>query len=149
MAALFAQTCERYFALCRETGPGLLSRLAVLLADLHAQVLRLPEGGVGEDTEVAGPEYQSVYAHIGAAFPELGFYHHCLNPLSVCEEPHTGTGDAIDDLADIYCDLHEGWSLWNKGYVAEAVWQWRFGFQQHWGAHLVAVQTVVYEQMHP
>jgi hypothetical protein len=51
-----------------------------------------------------------------------------------------------DDLADIYRDLIEGLDAYDRqteNCVAEAVWQWRFGYEHHWGIHLFnALKTV-------
>lgn len=53
-----------------------------------------------------------------------------------------------DDLADIYRDLRHGLDLFNLGgtdAVAEATWEWRFGYENHWGAHLFRALTTVHE----
>lgn len=53
-----------------------------------------------------------------------------------------------DDLADIYRDLHHGLKLWEVGTSdaqAEAAWQWRFGFESHWGHHLFRAMLTVHE----
>jgi len=51
-----------------------------------------------------------------------------------------------DDLADIYRDLHPGLTLWNLNTTEskiESSWQWRFGYDTHWGNHLFrAAQTI-------
>lgn len=53
-----------------------------------------------------------------------------------------------DDLADIYRDLRHGLDLYALGdseNVAEAVWQWRFGYENHWGTHLFRALMTVHE----
>ncbi len=53
-----------------------------------------------------------------------------------------------DDLADIYRDLRDSLDLYALGgpeQIAEAVWQWRFGYESHWGAHLMRALLTVYE----
>ncbi len=51
-----------------------------------------------------------------------------------------------DDLADIYRDLHDGVRFYDSGEkdgMEEAVWQWKFGYEHHWGSHLFnALHTV-------
>ena len=51
-----------------------------------------------------------------------------------------------DSLADIYRDLHDGLrfcDLANDGGMQEAIWQWRFGYEHHWGLHMFeALHTV-------
>lgn len=53
-----------------------------------------------------------------------------------------------DDLADIYRDLRYGLDLWQLGKpesIAEAAWQWRWGYEHHWGQHLLQAMTTVHE----
>ena len=53
-----------------------------------------------------------------------------------------------DDLADIYLDLRHGLDLYSRGdadHLAEAVWQWRFGFENHWGEHLFRALMTIHE----
>jgi hypothetical protein len=53
-----------------------------------------------------------------------------------------------DDLVDIYRDLRHGLDLYAIGdpeHIAEAVWVWRFGYENHWGAHLFRALATVHE----
>ncbi|GAX39969.1 hypothetical protein NIES4075_09310 [Tolypothrix sp. NIES-4075] len=34
--------------------------------------------------------------------------------------------------------------LYNQGYITEAVWEWRFHFEIHWGVHLVGAQRAIH-----
>ena len=47
-------------------------------------------------------------------------------------------------LADIYRDVHEGLVLWEMARPEQAVWEWRFGYWSHWGAHLVEALSAIY-----
>lgn len=53
-----------------------------------------------------------------------------------------------DDLADIYLDLKNGLNCWaintNESKI-EAAWEWRFGFDSHWGTHLARAMQTVHE----
>ena len=40
-----------------------------------------------------------------------------------------------DDIADIYRDLQGGLVAFRAGEIDDAVWEWRFGFDTHWGRH--------------
>lgn len=42
-----------------------------------------------------------------------------------------------DDLGDIYSDIKRGLNAWNDGehLRTEAIWEWAFNFEGHWGAH--------------
>jgi Domain of unknown function (DUF5063) len=53
-----------------------------------------------------------------------------------------------DDLADIYRDLHNGLALWKLNTPEskiEASWQWRFGYDAHWGNHLFRAAQTIHE----
>ena len=44
-------------------------------------------------------------------------------------------GDLADDLVAIYGDVALGLYLHQAGRADDALWQWGFGFQSHWGQH--------------
>jgi hypothetical protein len=44
-------------------------------------------------------------------------------------------GDLADDLVDIYRDVSAGSAFHDAGCVDDAIWQWGFSFQTHWGKH--------------
>lgn len=53
-----------------------------------------------------------------------------------------------DDLTDIYLDLRHGLDLYAVGdpdHIAEAFWQWRSGYENHWGRHLFRALMTVHE----
>lgn len=50
-----------------------------------------------------------------------------------------------DGLYSVYLDVKEGFDVIEAGYPEqEAVWEWRFGFWTHWGAHAAEVQRVIH-----
>lgn len=64
------------------------------------------------------------------------------------EEDQVRASMLWDDLADVYRDLRRGLDLFNLGgsdAVADATWQWRFGYENHWGTHLFRAMTTVHE----
>jgi hypothetical protein len=76
-------------------------------------------------------------------FPLLSFYRE-VNPLEL-EETQDMMGDALDDLADIACDLQD--VLWCLEHTTEedALWHFQFGYESHWGRHMRYLQTYLYE----
>lgn len=73
----------------------------------------------------------------------LQYYSEVFNPLIVpAEEP--GVGDLADDIADIYQDIRRGLDLLEEGYTAEAVWEWIFHMQAHWGEHATSAIRVLH-----
>ena len=82
---------------------------------------------------------------ISQSFPDLGFYWCILNPNGMNEEPKYGTGDAIDDILDIYKDLKEGYEHYKNSNYGEAVYVWTYSYEIHWGEHLVELQNMLYD----
>lgn len=79
-------------------------------------------------------EERPIIDAVSAAFPDLGFYA-LVDPDG---GPEQGMGMALapGDLAEIAVDLLEVlWLFENAGHN-DAVWEFRFGYQYHWGKHL-------------
>lgn len=108
-----------------------LRAVAVLLAELYAAALQLPDLASADDYEPADvkreqPEWQS---------PEgLDVYWEVFDPYKF-DEPVAAS--LRDDLLDVYRDVQGGLDLYDAGQVAEAVWTWRFYREAHWGDHAV------------
>lgn len=79
----------------------------------------------------------------------------CASVSRALAEHHAGDEEAVtravmlwDDLGDIYRDLRKGLDLFAHGTpdcIAQAIWEWRFGYESHWGPHLVRVLQTVHE----
>ncbi len=81
----------------------------------------------------AGPNPERPGNWVG--FDKFEFYWEVFDPY-VDEAP--ACGSLSDDLLDVYCDLRRGLQLWDKDVPsAAAIWEWRFHFDVHWGAHAV------------
>lgn len=106
-----------------------------ILARLYYAGLFLPQTECGADIEgfgVSEDEWKKAYLRF-ASLP-FNYYFNFFSPADLSDiEP--GTGDLADDLADIYRDLKEGLNLFDLGHEIEAVWEWKYSFQSHWGRH--------------
>ena len=78
-------------------------------------------------------------------FPEFGLYH-SVHPFiyQSAEEPKLTAGDAIDDIADIACELEEFIQRWDVS-EEDAIWHLDFGFRNHWGTHLRELQLYLHK----
>ncbi|WP_372526157.1 DUF5063 domain-containing protein [Piscinibacter sp.] len=116
------------------TAPVALRRVLAL----YAAALELPQpwcegvsGGSGAEPALA--ERLRAVRGRAAAIP-LQHYSEIFSPLVLRpEEPVVG--DLADDLVDIYRDVATGLCLYDAGSVDDAIWQWGFNFQIHWGEH--------------
>jgi len=70
------------------------------------------------------------HAVIQARFPEL--YSGDADDLKAAD---TWTPMPWDDLGDLYHDVRIVDDLMEAGHEADARWEFRFGFEQHWGEH--------------
>lgn len=114
-----------------------------LLAGLHLAVLDLPDFGCGKDViDIPSLSKENhVYQHF-QNMPINGYWD-VFDPLNQ-EDTQSVFNSLADDLSDIYRDLKRGLLLYNQGYITEAVWEWRFNFQIHWGVHLVSAQRAIH-----
>ncbi len=141
--AAFAEIAKRYCEWAEKIigDPEMEIRTAErLLAELHLNVIKLSYVGDGEGTEyeISSEEWSIVrerFEHL-----PINIYWDVCNPLK--EEPPV-LNLLSDDLADIYNDVKVGLVLYRRGHVADAVWEWRFNFKIHWGAHLTSAQRAI------
>lgn len=132
----FVQLVREYRSLMDELRPGqfqqLLARCSILLPQIYAAGLTLPDMDTGEelpDAEVASP-----MAALLEVTGEADSYQMVFDPAADFE---TVTGSMADDLADIYLDLVGPLLTYEAGHLAAAVWQWKFNVQGHCGMHIV------------
>jgi hypothetical protein len=77
------------------------------------------------------------------AVPDLGWY--ALVDPQGGQNQKIGMSIAVSDLAEIASDLSEVlWLFENAGHN-DAVWDFRFGYQTHWGRHLHEVRTYLHD----
>ncbi|MFL5328956.1 MAG: DUF5063 domain-containing protein [Gemmataceae bacterium] len=82
---------------------------------------------------VGDAEWRAVYAEAGRL--PLDHYAEVFDPLAVPPEEPPVIGSLADDIADIYRDVVTGLREYEAGQRAQAVWEWGFGLQHHWGEH--------------
>ena len=128
---------------------GYLDLLRLAPAEPHERQTRLAEAmdrlcaayNQTDDVEPDTEEVDSPRAdpkqfcdQASASFPELGFYRD-VDPLEDFDQA-VGQGWGLDDLADIAVDLTEVLWLLAQHRISDAIWQFRWGYQNHWGHHL-------------
>ena len=132
-ATEFYELANEYcrFIVGNEITADSVSHLMELLMKLYISVMNLPE------TE---PESIASLSEITEAVP-IRFaeqipttYWEIFDPYadkdSVC-------GDLTEDLSDIAADLRNGMKEYEAGRFGNAVFEWKFGLNNHWGQHIV------------
>ena len=117
----------------------LLSRLSLAIVNLT----RPAEWD--SDNRYQSPHQIELRELIEARFPRYGYYN-SVNPI--VEDVGDGTptvGDAIDDILDIYNELHQ--SVWASEHLGpqEGVEHLIASYYGHWGRHLRNLQLYLYE----
>ena len=135
----FAEVAHAFCAWCE--GPSLgvekEASVAAWLAKLYAAALALPE--VESESEEGLPNLPE--AALASARENLAcfngwYYREFFDPDPTLEDEPV-MGDIGDDLLDTYKDIKGGCLLFERGEVAEALWQWSFLHRVHWGRHAV------------
>jgi len=93
-----------------------------------------------EEKEAPAVDWQSIYRTVGSLFPNYGYYNTTLDISINVGQTDIGTGDAIDDISDIAADMYEVRWLWDNASAESALWQFHWGYENHWGDHLRNLQ---------
>lgn len=114
------------------------SRLTAVLAEAILLPALEPES---EDVLAGGPtheEWRVLAVGLRALFGDRDAYRTTWAPYGA-ESPTAGHGSLADDLAGVWRDLRDGLDALAAGTASEAdvLWEWRFGFEHHWGRHAV------------
>jgi len=91
--------------------------------------------------EPPGQDYDHWRAFAKTRFPMLGYYNIPSKITEQIMEAEMWVGDALDDVADIACDLSVVAWCWTHTSENDALWHFRAGFKDHWGEHLRNLQT--------
>ncbi|HMR04203.1 MAG TPA: DUF5063 domain-containing protein [Polyangiaceae bacterium] len=133
-----------------------LNEIHRLLPRAYFAALELPDTSVlfddGDDDDSREPEPEP--AHLPVTLPPgldrlaeflslHRFYREVFDPYAESTEGEV-TGDLIDDLGDIYVDMHAGLVHWRNGETGHALWEWRFNFQIHWAEHATSALRAIF-----
>ena len=139
--------CALESAIASQSGDE-LDRIAALARALDGLVHQY---NIAPDTEPDQGEDAPLVEHgvfldpINAAFPSFGFYAD-VDPSDDLNQG-IGAGLAYDDLADIATDLADVRWYFDQGRPETAIWDFRFGYQSHWGRHLHDLRRYLYHRL--
>ncbi|MBW8825068.1 MAG: DUF5063 domain-containing protein [Acidobacteria bacterium] len=140
----FRPVAERFCTLVESERAPLRAILASAVA-LIAAALELPDIEPSEadydDPDDLDDDCRLVATRIGEAVRGHDPYWEVFDPR-LMDEPVAGS--LIDDLSDIYRDLRRGLAIASAGFAPDALWEWRFSFESHWGNHAVDAIRVLH-----
>jgi hypothetical protein len=128
---------QHYLAVLQHTDGGKRATLHDLAKALDGLVEAYHQtADVEPDSQTLAPRVEETKYRqaAAAAFPELHMYA-VVDPQDGPEQ-QVGLSVAAGDLGEIAGDLLEVLWLFDNSSHNNAVWQFRFGYQSHWGRHL-------------
>lgn len=148
----FADLARAYCKLLENQEPIEASIFAreclILLLRLYEGAMLLPDIEASEEAppRIDHETWKVMFDAIAARMPGRDFYWTVFEPVEL-DPPNPVVGSLADDIADIWGDLKPGLVLIDTGGPncrSAAVWDWRFGFNSHWGRHAVEAITVLH-----
>jgi hypothetical protein len=140
----FASVARAFTAWCENTHVGKdsaqMKREALLqLSTIYISALKLP----GADFVPCPDPPSRTEAQKRKLFDNLRplpfqYYWEMYTPTDMQEDKEPVCGDLFDDFLDIHNDLSTGLWLYDRAYVASAVFCWTQMFGIHWGRHVVS-----------
>lgn len=109
------------------------------LMTLYIKALALPNIEPDSLGSVCEPLPKPFQVRIDRQVPSV--YWMVCDPL---EGEDLAAGSLYDDLSDILCDLRSGIEEYEAGMIGNAVFEWRFGLDAHWGSHAVDLIRVLH-----
>ncbi len=164
-APLAAAYCDLLDRAADLTAEILMQEVLRLLPQLYSGALALPPTGVlfdadapendDDDTAASGPdvspdpddgnveEWMAALRRLAALLGPVDYYREVFDPYEPSSAPEV-TGSLADDLREIHRELRRGLRKWQRGETGEALWEWRFGFEYHWGEHLTGALRAIH-----
>ncbi len=96
-----------------------------------------------EHPDPPSQDYQHFRTLAGRQFPSFGYYNVPRAVTKNIMHTEVGVGDAIDDLADIAGDLAAVLWCWTHTSENDALWQFQFRFESHFGTHVRHLQWYI------
>jgi hypothetical protein len=134
----------------------------LLLVDLYARALRLPNVEPSDDAEwlprVEYDGWRGVYQDIQRVLGRYDVYREIYDPAAMADPAGSIEGgdepvvsSLADDLADIWRDLKplvDGWPIATAAQRQDLAWDARSTFASHWGQHLVDALRAIHWWRH-
>jgi hypothetical protein len=90
--------------------------------------------------------FHATLSIIAQRLGEARYYWHVFDPLDDAENTAV-CGDLLDDLGDIYKDVRYALLVFHLGQPdcqENALWQFKFDFDAHWGQHCVSALPAIH-----
>ena len=140
----FLETAERFCSLIENHSDLSTYQFANQLSELLPLLYRLghllpdvePTTSDGTINTVPSNKHAAMREEIGAKFGKFDLYREVFDLYNHLDDDPVMMSIG-DDISDIYSELKPGLSAYSLAPL-DAVWNWKFGFLNHWGRHLVS-----------
>jgi hypothetical protein len=140
-AERFARCARRYCELVENHRATpirrFLAEVHALLPELYALGMALPEVDPPDlrwPSRVPDPGWWTLFRGLVRRLGDRNLYMEVFDAY----DRHDRTslvGSLADDLCDIHRDLAEGLARWDAGHELNAIWDWKYLGETHWGEH--------------
>jgi hypothetical protein len=103
-----------------------------------------PAGPESDPDRLSIDEAAAMCASLSELIGARSYYWQIFDPYESTTRPEVVGGLLADDFGAIFRDVYDGLRKWRRGASGEALWEWRFGFESHWGRHLVQALHALY-----
>lgn len=124
--------------------------LKIKLLKLYELGTNLPwvdlQSNVDYDDKLSDIEFKGLLDNIASKIGDNRFYWHVFDPTNENDKEPV-CGDLVDDLGDIYKDLKYSILIFNLNQLdskENAVWQFKFDFDSHWGDHCINALNAIH-----
>lgn len=146
----FVELAHGYCAWCEsaEFGEKPFESAAFWLARLYAAALALPDQPFNDhqpfndvDVSVSPDIRRKVSSNLSPFWKRS--YRLLFDPRTSSDEPPI-EGNLGDDLSGVYDDLKYGLIFFELDQTKNAIWEWRFSYQVHWGQHATSALVAIH-----
>jgi hypothetical protein len=127
-----------------------INKIKIKLLKLYELGTNLPlvdlQSNVDYDNKLSDFEFKTVLDNIACKIGDKRFYWHVFDPTNENDKEPV-CGDLVDDLGDIYKDLKYSILNFNLNQLdckENAVWQFKFDFDSHWGDHCINALNAIH-----
>ncbi|MGI6508297.1 MAG: DUF5063 domain-containing protein [Saccharofermentanales bacterium] len=128
----FYNLADKYchFISAKEMTISDIATLMELLMKLYISAVNLPETEPETINSVVSDETDEILITFAEQIPQL--YWEIFDPFN---QEDAVCANLADDLSDIATDLYDGMREFEAGRTGNAVFEWKFGLNNHWGKH--------------
>jgi hypothetical protein len=150
-----SEEIERFVTVARDFCALLETGTALELGELRARLLHSLPALYLAGAKLPNPDVDVEVEHVPLELDLLVALSRHLGDNDTYWDVHDPTqkdkpvaGSLAADLSEIRFDLQQGLLALERGEPVEAVvWEWRFGFENHWGRHLVDALRAIHWQV--